>query len=440
MKVGETLKLSMLERSIQSNKVLILQTSSNNMNIFVMDSIKKQLRCNQDTMRTVVSKKDIKAIKEIYNVEPYLSDRWLVTIQLDKFSGGYKEIIEMITDSTTVMFVCVADRYPVFKGFRDALNRAKMQQFCELYLTYMRSDDFHYLYRTLVPEDKRMPKTIADFVCQSYGADIDAEFELFRELQSGTVVKTRKTVSEICGIGGNSIESFVMSLLKDPPRTAKGATIVIKNRLQAGEDLAQVYGYRKFYNFLSSCVKQLMDLKMLILAGVVYNRIPELPSCYDDKKIMRYQRFLWRVRKIPLSRLVRLKTFIGDEQWISRMDLQRFVYTFYKDLIQYEVIPYLPKTSVFDEYVEAKKKEDEIAKKAEEEQEEVNQRRAVELIRKYGVIEGRRRFAEEKERGITSAKSGESFSTLVKRKKVSEKSTNALAAAAFRGMFGTSGG
>lgn len=416
------MKLSMLDKAIMHNRVLIFQTSSVSMNMFVMDRIKSLLRCNQDTIRDISDKKAFKDVKEIYNVEPYLSDRWLVTVHLDKFKGKYQEIINLILDSTTVLFVCVADKYPVFKGFRDALNRAKIQQYCELYLTYMRSDDFHYLYRTIVPEKNRMPKSIADFVCQSYGADIDAEFELFRQLKEGTKVTSRKAVSDICGIGGNSIDSFVMSLLKEPPKTAKGASTVIKNRLRAGEDLAQVYGYKKFHAYLSSCIKQLMDLKMLIMSGVVYNHIPELPKAYDEQKLMRYQRYIWRVRKLPFSRLIRLKSFVGDTVWRSNIDLFGCVYGYYKDLIQYEVVPYLPVTSPVDEYVIAKEKEDKAKEEEERLYSEESSRRAVQLIRQYGVIEGRRRYAEEKKSGIRMVNE-DSVGRLIKRP---DKTNNAV--------------
>lgn len=440
-KVGETMKLSMLEKSVLHNRVLIFQTSSVNVNMYVMDKIKALLRCNHDTILEVTDKKSIKNVKEIYNVEPYLSDRWLVVVHLDKFKGKYQDIVNMILDSSTVMFVCVAERYPDFKGFRDAVNKVKMQQVCELYLTYMRAEDFHYLYRTIVPESNRMPKAIADFVCQSYGADIDAEFELFNQLKEGTKVTTRKAVSEICGIGGNSIDSFVMSLLKDPPQTEKGSITVIRNRLKAGEDLAQVYGYGKFYNYLSSCIKQLMDLKMLIMSGVVYNRIPELPKGYDEKKLMRYQRYIWRVRRLPFSRLVRLKLFVGDIKWKSSMDLLRFVYGYYKDLIQYEVVPYLPKTSAVDDYVIAKEKEDKAKQEEKRVLDELSSRRAVQLIRQYGVVEGRRRFAEEKKTGIKVTQES-NVSSLIERParmgmntSNSAETDNSSAAAFFREFF-----
>lgn len=434
------MKLSMLDKSVLHNRVLIFQTPSVSLNMFVMDRIKHLLHSNQDTIRELTDKKGIKEVKEIYNVEPYLSDRWLVTINLEGFKGKYQDIVNMILDSSTVLFVCIADRYPTFKGFREAINRAKIQQVCELYLTYMRSDDFHFLYREIVPEKNRMPKSIADFVCQSYGADIDAEFELFNQLKDGTKVTTRKAVSEICGIGGNSIDSFVMSLLKEPPKTAKGTLTVIRNRLKAGDDLAQVYGYGTFYNYLSSCIKQLMDLKMLILSGVVYNHIPELPKGYDDKKLMRYQRYIWRVRKIPLSRLIRLKRFLGETKWNRNIELFNFVYGYYKDLIQHEVVPYLPKTSPVDEYVAAKAKEDAEKQEQDRLQEEENNKRAVQLIRKYGLIEGRRRYAEERKTGVRAVVTVD-VSSLVERpssviRPVQEDSdAGETAAAFFRAMY-----
>lgn len=396
------MKLSMLEKTALMNKVLIFQTSSTKINIFVTDKLKKLFGSNQDTMRDLADKKDMKVIKEIYNVDPYLSDRWLVTVQLGKFGGKYKELIDLIINSTTVFFICIAESYRVFKGFKEALNKFRVQQVCDLYLTYLKSSDFHYLYRELVPETNRMPNAIADYVCQSYGADIDAVLDLFNVLQEGTPVTTRRDVSDICGIGGNSVDSFIFSLIKNPPTSAKGAMTVIKNRLQAGDDLAQVYGYTSFYNQLSACVKQLVDIKMLVLSGVVYKRITEVPNGYDEKKLPRYQKYIWRLRDIPLSRLLRLKIFLGTTAWKSGVDLMQSIYGYYKDIIQYEVIPFLPRVDgkeVEDDYVKAEKRLKERQKLIEEEQDAVGQRRATELIRKYGAVEGRRRYKEEKANG-----------------------------------------
>ena len=68
---------------------------------------------------------------------------------------------------------------------------------------------------------------------------------------------------------------------------------------------------------------------MLILSGDVYKTVVNLPSTFDEKALARYQKYIWRLKEIPLSSLVLLKQSLGSRPWRSELDMLEFVYSYY---------------------------------------------------------------------------------------------------------------
>ena len=54
-----------------------------------------------------------------------------------------------------------------------------------------------------------------------------------------------------------------------------------------------------------------------------------MPDTYDEKALSRYNKFLWKIRLIPMSDLLRIKQCLGDKSWTSEMDFLRFLYKYY---------------------------------------------------------------------------------------------------------------
>lgn len=320
-------------------KVCLLQTPSQKLEMFMEDKLKRMLGSTNDTIIDLVNKKDIKEVKNIQTIDPPFAKKWLIRVDLKKF-GVNKELLQLINESTTCLFFCKADKYVTYKSFKDLCK--KVDYFYDFYLNTLRRNDLLYLYTCFVPQSNQLTKQLFDYVAQSYSADIEAIFDLFLELASGAEIKNRKDIADICGIGGNSIESFVFSLLKPPPITEKGVKTVLRNRLKAGLELADVYGLRKFYNFLNSALKSILDIKMLCMSGAVYKQLINLPDGYDERKLSKYQRYLWKIKEIPTTRILRCKYMLTQSQgWNDELEFVLFVYSYMLDLQRYEVQPYI---------------------------------------------------------------------------------------------------
>lgn len=306
-------------------EVVLFQTPSDKLKIFVQDKLKAKYQCNQDTIINVETKKDLAKVKEVLGLVSPFSERWLVIVNVAKV--GLKELCPIINASTTCTFLCITDKYKTYKALKEGIK--KNNSYVELYLTYLRRHDFIYLYDALVPEDNKMSKPLFDYFVQSYSSDIEEVFDLFIALNGGMKVKTRKDISDICGIGGLTIESFIFSMVKEFPNTEKGLKKVMHNRLQAGKELSEMYKYDSLYSFMKSSISSIVQVKMLIDTGVVYKTIRNLPEGYDSMKLTRYQKYMWSIGQIPLSRFLRLADCMGRTRWHNESDFINFLYKYY---------------------------------------------------------------------------------------------------------------
>ena len=75
-------------------------------------------------------------------------------------------------------------------------------------------------------------------------------------------------------------------------------------------------------------LRTLCELKQLMIAGVVYKSVHNLPDSYNEKDIAKYQKYIWRLREIPLSKLLRIINCMGS-QWQNELDFVQFIYRYY---------------------------------------------------------------------------------------------------------------
>ena len=305
--------------------VVIVQTPSTKLDIFIEDKIKREYGATNDSMIEIQSKKDYKKVKDFIGIVPPFSKRWFIKVNIDKIND--KDLIKLIKVSNTCVFYCTCSKYAIFKSFKE--NLGKNVSVADFYINYLRRPDFIYLYDAFVPKDNRLDKQLFDYTVQSYSGDIEALFTLFLALANGEKFKTRKAISDKCGIGGLSVESFIFTLLKEISGSDKGLKTVIKNRVRASTELAQSLGYQTFYNFTNKSITNLIQLKLLMLNGDVYKTVVNLPETYDEKALARYQKYIWRLREMPLSSLVLLKQSMGSKAWRSELDLFEFIYNYY---------------------------------------------------------------------------------------------------------------
>ena len=329
------MRLQDLDSKNANPTVVLLQTPSTQLSIFLYDKLKLRFHCNSDSIVSVESKSDVKKIRDVSTTSPPFGDKWLIQVNLDKVND--KELVKAIHDSSTCIFFCTCSKYKTFKQFKDSVK--DVNGVYDYYVTYIRRPDLLYLYDALVPEDNKLSKQLFDYVAQSYSSDIDAIFDLLLALNKGDSFESRKDIAELCGLGNNSVESFLLSLMKPMSETEKGTHTVIKNRAKMGADLGATIGWSSFYNFFNSSLDSFIQLKVLVISGVVYKQVRDLPDSYDEQKLSKYNKYLWRLKEVPLSRFLRMKqVLLEGGRWNKPADFLRFLYCYYTEGVKQEVL------------------------------------------------------------------------------------------------------
>lgn len=319
------MRLSDLDSKNLNINVVLLQTSSIKLQMFIQDKIKRKFKCKNEAIIDINSKSDFKKIKEVTGIKPPFSSKWYIEIDLDKLHD--KTLVQYIKASTTCVFVCTCSRYSTFKKFKEELKGK--EGVLDFYINYLRKPDFIYLYDAFTTSDNKLTKQLFDYVAKSYAGDIEAIFELLIHLSQGEKFDSRADIAKVCGLGGLSVESYIFDLLKPLSGSDKGLSTVIKNRVKAGVDLGNTLGFAKLYNFLSKSIKCFCEIKMLMMAGVVYKSIYKLPSSFDEKALAKYQKYIWKLKEIPMSDLLRLRQCMGSKKWLNELDFLNFIYKYY---------------------------------------------------------------------------------------------------------------
>ena len=328
------MRLADLDAKRANPDVVLLQTPSTRLQIFLQDKLKRKYRCNNDSLIRIETKKDIKRVRDVLGITPPFAEKWFVEVDLDVIRD--KDLAKVIIESTTCIFFCTCSKYGIFKKFKDSIK--ENCNVYDYYINYLRRPDLIYLYDAFVKEEDRLPKQLFDFVVQGYSGDIEAIFELLVHLSQGEKISSRKDITEICGLGSLTVESYIFSLIKPLSGSAKGLKKVMKDRINVGLELADSMNYTSMYNFMTKCLRCFIEIKILCVSGVVYKTIRNLPDSYDEKSLARYQKYLWRLKEIPLSRLLRLRQAMGTKVWRSEFDLLTFIYTYYNNELQLEVL------------------------------------------------------------------------------------------------------
>lgn len=306
-------------------RIVLLQTSSTRLEQFIKDKLKLKFMCNVDSELDISTRQDYKLIREVTGISPPFAERWLVTINLDR--NNDKDLMNLIHQSSTCCFFCTCSHYGTYKKFlADVKN---MQGVFDFYITYLRRVDLLYLYDAFVPLDNRLTKVLFDYVAQSYGNDIDKIFELLIHLNQGEKVESRKDITSICGSGGLSTESYIFQLLKPLGSTERGVKTTIRNRMKAGVDLGESLSFTTLYNYMARNIMLFIELKMLIISGVVYKTVRKLPDNFDERALSKYQKYIWQLKSIPMSDFLRLRECLGEKAWRTELDFTSFIYKYY---------------------------------------------------------------------------------------------------------------
>ncbi len=144
--------------------------------------------------------------------------------------------------------------------------------------------------------------------------------------------KTRKDIIEICGAEESTPESYVFSLLKPLTGSVRGFKTTMKQRMKAGLEMAsgiEDNSFRRLYSYMRKNIDAMIAIKMLLISGKLYKDIPrewvDYYNTHDNLYLDKYQRYIWKLKTIPLSRLLLLRQSMGYV-WSTDTDFFRFLY------------------------------------------------------------------------------------------------------------------
>ena len=312
--MGSLAKLKSNEKNVH-----ILYTNSNLSELYVYDTLKEKCKANRDSIFDVSTKNSIVEMLDLVNIQSFLSDKWLFVLDYGKVKSVIKDK-KGIFESSNSEFLIKVKNYKEFKEVKEELSTAN-----DLYLAYVKYTDVEFLFQGF----NISPKMV-NFISKSYSSDIEQVFVLLNEMKNGLVVESRKQIVSVCGISSGSLTSYAISLLKDFPTTDRGFKTVCRNRIKVGVELADTYGFNKMRNFLLASVKDILDIKQLYLEGVIYDRISNIPDCYDEKRLLKNRVYLESIKSIPYDRITYLYLLLRSQGlWYKDIDMINFIYSYY---------------------------------------------------------------------------------------------------------------
>lgn len=294
---------------------LIVYTPSEAISFAVFSALKKTLGVSRDSILTVDNKKQLKEMYEMTLVMPLNADKWLVTLNADNFES--KDIIPLLRVANNFRFVfCKTTKYGDFKrmsedrGVKDAGVATRA-----LYLGRLESDDIDYLIEKVykVNQCRNINPNVIKWLKKDYLYEPQAVCDLLEEIKSGALVERKADVIRLIGIGGNNVESVVISLLQLNAKDIKSYTSATRRIMKRVYDLSMKYTYDSIRNFMLSALTGVIEIKELQCAGKYRHAVKNIPENYSEIKINRLRRFERTIMtEIRLSRCLLLYRCIRD--------------------------------------------------------------------------------------------------------------------------------
>ncbi len=308
-----------------NKNVHLLMTSSNLVEIYVYDELKKRCNATLESIIDVNNSSSFKTMLEYVNVQPNLADYWLFVIDYSKVKSQLKKNMGIFQSETSVFLLKVSN-YKDFKEFVQECNVTVNS----LYLNVIRKCDVYDLLRPYNISEK-----VKEFVATSYYKDPEKVFILQKELKNGINISKPKDVISLCGESTNSIQKFVMQLLLDVPKTKLFLKRGYKKRVNTLYTLCETFNPRTAYNYIRATIRDILNIKVLYLEGTIYDKIRDLPECYDEVKLSRYNFMLKTISlNIEYEKILSLYNMLTVEgKWYSVQDGISFLYKYYLGLL-----------------------------------------------------------------------------------------------------------
>lgn len=300
---------------------IIIYTNSAILQNILKTKIRERFAIGKYMTKYADSGATLKQVKSETFMPPFGGGTWLVDVQSDKINIGdlAKQLNQVTTASITVYWTT---NYLQFKKMCDLDVVKKQGVYCfTMYAGRLYPEDISYIHQNMLPEGSRLSKELLDYLKKNYTYDVNSVCKLFDLILQGETIKTTKDIINKVGIGGNTVDSFVIKLLTSNPKTEKGLKKSVENMIILLEDLAVTYEYNTIRNFMRVTVNTILELKQLQVMGRYTRTIQNIPDeGYNKEKIQRLRRFESVILDdINIARVLKLKLVLES---FTRYDSQ----------------------------------------------------------------------------------------------------------------------
>lgn len=318
---------------------IVLYVPSASMQLYLKNILKEKFQVLKEYSVEIDNKQKLHDSKLEGLNKPLFCDKWLYHVDADKFTGK-KDLIEEFTRiSDSAVTIYWTTKYKIYKNLTNQSVFEK-QPLNYVAMTFSRLEDYEIteLIKQVQPDEKkRLKQSLITFVKKNYRYEVQSVFDLLANLKSGVEFETERDIVKTIGLGGNSADSLVVSLLsKDFEKTVQ-ATKAFKQYVNQLEDLYEEFTPQSIRAFMLNTVNIIIEIKQLEIMGIygkINREIPDYFHVDKIKRLRRYERTILEEISLPRALFFRqimlefnnFDTRISNIQVISRyMDLYHMI-------------------------------------------------------------------------------------------------------------------
>jgi hypothetical protein len=299
--------LSQIESFRPDVDTLIAFVGDELLRYYMQGVFERAYKVDKNYIVQVETAKQLEKAKSDAMLAPMTGLRWLVLVDLDKVPVVDFEKNLMRGNDNCFTFAFTR-KYANYKRCLDMRAlKAGTQRVMTMYLGNLRSEDIYYLHKHIVPDGYSLTDDVLNYLCKHYCWDVPKVMLLLTSLSRGSLVRTKEELISMVGLGGVTIDSVVIDLLRVEPVTGKKRNNVMKKYLMLFKDLSNKFSYSAIYNGMKQSMLDILTFKMLVLRGDITNMLKIIPKGFDLKRIQRLKRFEKVIKEeVSLNRVLTL--------------------------------------------------------------------------------------------------------------------------------------
>lgn len=307
--------------NVKSSTSNLLYFEDESVEDYIYKILEKEARTKRADVIEVKTERQARSVFELSNMEPLNADKWLFKIDIGSVSPLQKQLFNLAEFSDTSLFLFETKNGSSFFKARQNTGGRTNAMFCRS----LSFDDISFLLK-----DYDVNQNIKSHVQKHYRDDVAKVFRFLEVIKSGEEIKTTKELIGHLGVSASDVRGIVFDLLKPINKDPKRRIKKVISSLEATADKRGIY---KLKNDLKFVVKDILDIKMLYLSGVIYKEIKQnLPDGFDGKKLRRYNWMFKRgeFENFDITTVQRLYLELSSKNpWYTSSDMLGFTYRWF---------------------------------------------------------------------------------------------------------------